>query len=608
MMMDQHNLDLGSPVLAKAMDRDGLVRLLTATLDGWYPRERRKQGKADRGTHGPASKQIRRTQVRYNAFRSSIGKFDQFLADSQISEVTIDENLIQRFQEHLVRSGTPVSYLKNHRNQIRKLINALPAEHRQRELVSLARFRRAHKWDNFSPETPRILADFVKNGRKLKNGSSRQTPELSGVMLSEPYREQIIKETLTFLRAIQAPDILQVTADDVEEFIEYYDGDGKKHVAIGILDYIRPLFTNLLAKGLIKSDPLIDVPKRERRENLDYVDQVGIDKLADLTTVDMNCFKDVRDRVLAFSIYYDFALRNREGSLIKTGDLKLDTITSLVLPKGIQKVQREDSLLFSYFPNVTRPLLERYLQLRAKRSPTTDILIVTDDGLPVYADGCREAVRGHCDKLGVKTFDKKIPTPHRLRHSFGTLNCYPLGRGLDIVEIKEQYRHSSIDTTYRLYFAKNPILKKCRYEARMRTIDTGGGAGRHSHDAALTHAMAMPPPTPLPVPVPVPQDNFIAENEALRQVRGLGLNYRALRQYGLKVGKVRANGRGHDYSASFITDLASNYFTRKEAMDFLGMARATFFDWTKADGVDFIQIGQVGLFRKDLILLKKRAS
>ena len=102
-------------------------------------------------------------------------------------------------------------------------------------------------------------------------------------------------------------------------------------------------------------------------------------------------------------------------------------------------------------------------------------------------------------------------------------------------------------------------------------------------------------------------NDCISENEAMRQVRGVGLNYRSLREYGFKIGNVQKNGRGYDYSAAFITDLANNYFTRQEAMDLLNMDRNAFFNWTKDEDVKFTQIGQVGLFRKDVVLAKKRS-
>jgi len=108
-------------------------------------------------------------------------------------------------------------------------------------------------------------------------------------------------------------------------------------------------------------------------------------------------------------------------------------------------------------------------------------------------------------------------------------------------------------------------------------------------------------------PASLTTSDVVSENEAMRQVRDIGLNYRSLREYGLKVGKVQKNGRGYDYSASFITDLANSYFTRSEAMDLLKMDRNVFFNWTKDEDVKFTQIGQVGLFRKDVVLAKKRS-
>ena len=601
-----------STVLKEPIQRDRLIQLLNDALDQLYPRESRKQSPGDRGKNNPRTRSLRKAQVRYNAFRATIGKFGQFLSDSNLAEVAVDERLIQDFDRHLSGKGNPASYLLNHRKQIRKLINAIPADLRQRELATMVAFTQAHRWDGYSKETPEILAEFVRHGRKLSSKSSRQSPELSSVPLSETYREQIVRTTMTFLRAIEATDILTVTSDDVEEFLIDYEDSGKRKAALSMLNYIRPLFTNLLAKGKIASDPLADLPRREHYENLDYVPQEGMDKLADLSTVDMNDFKDVRDRLICFSLYYDFALRNREGSLLKVADLNLNGHTSLILPKEIQKIQREDSLLFSYFPETTRPLIDRYLELRARLCPATDILLISGGGVPLLADGCRIAVRAHCDRLGIKTFGGQTPTPHRLRHSFGSLNINPLGRCLDIIEVKEQYRHSSIETTYKLYVAKNTILKTRRYEARMQANRNGNGNGGghpivNGYGLAPAVVPAFPQASRPPVDV-LPPDGFIPEDEAIRRVRGLGLDYRTLRAYGIKAGKVQPNGRGFDYSVRFIADLAGNYLTSQEAMDFLHMPKSSFFAWRNSHGVEFVQIGQVGLYRRDEILLKKRSG
>jgi site-specific recombinase XerC len=491
MTTQTHNVDLSKPVLKEALERDRLIQLFRNTVDKWYPITSREQSKndPDRGKHTDRTKAIRQAQVRYHAISASVDKFEKFLIDKNISTLTIDEQLIRDFQAELSTLSKSRFDIEKPCQHIRNLINALPNNMRQRELASMAEYKRIHRWDDFSEDTPKILDDFRKNGRRLKAKTTRKEPVLSTKLLSEPYREQAVGMAYSFLKAVGAKDILKVTPDDVEDFIDAYAEDDNARTAIAMLNYIRPIFTTLLAKGLIKSDPLIDLPKQETRENLDYVPQKGINKLADLSTVNMNDFMDVRGRLLAFTMDYDFALRNRESSLVKVTDLKLNEKTVLSLPKSIQKIKRENVLLYSYFPEVSRPLLDTYLKLRAAKNPATDILIVADDGMPLKITGCRKAVKDHCIKLGIKTEAGKIPTPHRLRHSFGTLNIKPLGR-LELQQVCRQYRHRNIETTYRLYIAKNPILQLEEYEATMRDNGNGNGGlnGGHKSPALIPQA------------------------------------------------------------------------------------------------------------------------
>jgi hypothetical protein len=57
-----------------------------------------------------------------------------------------------------------------------------------------------------------------------------------------------------------------------------------------------------------------------------------------------------------------------------------------------------------------------------------------------------------------------------------------------------------------------------------------------------------------------------------------------------------------------VADLGANYFTRAEAIDLLKMPPSTFHEWTKSEGIAFILIGEVSLFRKDAIMAKRRAG
>jgi integrase len=111
--------------------------------------------------------------------------------------------------------------------------------------------------------------------------------------------------------------------------------------------------------------------------------------------------------------------------------------------------QKDVLPLYSYFPETTTRLMDRYLQLRAMKSPDGDTLVVSLDGRPLGADGCRRAVKEHCEKLGIRTHEGRTVTPHRLRHSFGTLNIEPLGLGLSLIETEALRRVRALGLNHR---------------------------------------------------------------------------------------------------------------------------------------------------------------
>jgi len=579
--MNRHSgIDLGKPASRKPIAADRLVGLLQDVAVTLYPEEKR------------SPRQARNLRVRYYALIDATRKFGRFLKQSDITAVSIDEVLLRNFSRSLSNDGTSDVQRRIYCSAIHKLINRLPRLYLQRELLTLAQAKRENRFDRFTDDTRESFNHFLRFGRKLRRGSNHLSPVLSADLLSDNLRKQIIDSALTFMTAVGSNDIFTVTEDDVEEYVEYHDQNGNKSTAHKNLDFIKPLFSNLRCRGLLENDVLRLIPRRVSGVNLDYVIQAAIDRLADRSTLDMDDFVAVRGRVLSFVLDYAYALRNRESSLVRCSDFHG---VELRLPRSIQKVQKDTLPIYSYFPEVTGPFLKRYLELRAMKQPETDVLMVTLDGKPLGADGCRRAVKQHCDRLGLRTHEGNPVNPHRLRHSFGSLNIDPLGLGLSIVEIKDQLRHSSIQMTYDVYIAKNPLHKRSGYEKRMEKINGGIAStvvGKHA---------------PAPIPSPV-LDRLIEETQALRQLLPLGVNHRSLRKYALEQGKAEQNGRGVLYSSAFIADLATNHLTRAEAMDLLSMTHSTFFYWVKKDAIEFIQIGKVSLFRKDVVLEKRRAG
>jgi len=428
-------------------------------------------------------------------------------------------------------------------------------------------------------------------------------PKLSQELLGEKNRKNICDRILTFLRAIESADVFSITKADAQKLIGIYQEKGNEAAAIALLDQIRPFFSYMVAKGMMTEQPLVDIPNRTWNQNFDYVAPDDIDILA-ASKIDMNDFLEVRDKLLTYTLCYDFSLRINTVSLIQVPWLCMDDQIGMVLPKHVMKTKKP-LILYSYFPDISRALLERYLELRERLNPSTDVLIVSSSGQPLSDATCRDIVKNYCDKIGIKTVEGNSVCPHRLRHSFGTLNINPLGLGLDITEIMEHLHHSSIQITYDTYITKNPLLAKARHRERMRKVN-GNNANRNqnarnapvnAHNGANDCGE-----------MDSREEQWIAELEAIRATRDLGINYRSLRKYAVQFGKAKRDGRAYLYSSSFIVDIANNYFTRSEAMDLLKFPKATLFEWAKQEDIELIRIGQTSLFRKDVVLSKKRAS
>ncbi len=574
--------DTPNPVLRKPIAAGDFAVLLERSAADIYPEDSRAQSRAAR--------------VRYNALLDAAHRLIGHLQTGGITDVALDESLLAAFDASLANNGVSDLQRRVYRNAVRNLINRLPASHLQRPLRTLAETHRQNRFSAYSPETQDAFEHFLREGRKLRRGSTHQQPILSADLLSEVLRRQIIDSTLTFMKQVEADDIISITEEDVEEYVEYHDGNGTKSTAHKVLDYIRPLFSNLRCRNLIDGDPLRLIPRQVSGVNLDYADQAAIDTLADLSTVDMNNFADVRGRLLSFALDYAYALRNRESSLVRCSDFHG---VELKLPRHIQKVKKDTLPIYSYFPDISTPLLKRYLELRAMKTPETDVLVISLEGKPLGASGCRRAVKEHCEKLGIKTHEGKPVTPHRLRHSLGSLNIEPLGIGLSLVEIKEQLRHSSIQLTYDVYITKNPLHRRNGYEKRMEKIN-----GR-STVSAPSDALTAAATSCLPGDAP---DCLIDESQAISRLRALGLSYRSLSDYALKTGNAEKRGRRCLYSSALVADLGANYFTRNEAIDLLKMPPSTFHEWIKTECIDVIRIGKVSLFRKDVIMEKRRAG
>jgi hypothetical protein len=349
-------------------------------------------------------------------------------------------------------------------------------------------------------------------------------------------------------------------------------------------------------------DPVDGISKREWRENLDYVDSEGIETLRKMSTVNMDDFYDVRDRLLCFGFCYDFALRIGEASLLRCTDVVINDMVELTLRGETQKGRKPDILMFNFFAE-TKTLLSQYLTLRTRLGAGTDMLFVSMSREPLRAGGCYEAVRAHCKNLGILTHEGHPVAPHRLRHSFGTLNVAPLGANLDVYSIMQRLRHASYDVTTRIYITSNPLLSRARHEQACRRMNSG--------NSVISQTVVSPVQPVLQAHVAggvgeVGGDK-IREVEALRDVKKLGITVEGLRKYAAeKKYAVKVSGEWF-YQASWIAELRSEYTVKAAAIAATGLSRAGYAKWVATRGLSTLVIGKASLIRSS-DLLREMAS
>ena len=588
------DVDLSKSVLKSSMDMAALITCLQSVLDGMFPAEERYAPSADGSPHKMA-------RIRFNDSSDAIKLFADFLTKSGRASLNIDEALMNEFKRfidsekaHRGKASRGVVDLR-----VRTAINALPDTLRNRVLLSPREQRKATRFDDFTPETKAAFVQFLNDGRRVKrNGDSR--PLLTDTRLASSNRTSTVVLIRLFLKTLGKKDVLSITAADSEKFVEIYTARDERQTAVNFLVDMQPFFLNLWARGLINGLPFITTFIKRNGVNDDFVppDQLAI--LQDISTVDMKDIVAVRNRLLTFCLCYDFALRVGEVARLKVSDVAINDYVELTIRSEIQKGNaKPERLAYSYFPE-SKTLMTAYLKLRERQQASTDALMITEKGKRLLGDGCRNALQGLCRELGVTTSKGELPAPHRFRHSFGTCNIKPLGLNLDVYDIMRRLRHTSSDVTTKVYLNENPLLNKAKHHAQVKAA---GLAVQQANSSVLLQPMTLPA-----ADHPAADDFSVAENHALALLKLLGVVRSSLRQYAQGQGLSEKRKDGWFYSRRFIEGLAQNYFTKQEAMRFLGIKKSGFFYWVTSKGIEQVVIGKVSLVSKDAVLAKSRSA
>lgn len=137
---------------------------------------------------------------------------------------------------------------------------------------------------------------------------------------------------------------------------------------------------------------------------------------------------------LSLEILFATGVRISELCTIRLHDIDMPSGAIHIHGKGNR--ERRVHLIDS----TTVSLVRDYINKRAKQKPTTDVLLLTGQGLPATPD----YIRRRLHKLVESTKIHRRVTPHMLRHSAATqlIEC-----GADIRFVQKLLGHSSISTT-----------------------------------------------------------------------------------------------------------------------------------------------------------------
>jgi len=184
---------------------------------------------------------------------------------------------------------------------------------------------------------------------------------------------------------------------------------------------------------VLDTNPAVNIILPKIRKKLPYfVEENRLHHLLDdgFFTCD---FRGIRDKLI-ISLLYGTGIRLSE--LMKLEDSGIDTKNCLI--KVLGKRQKERIIPY---PASINAILFQYLEERNKKTGlTSGILIVTDEGRPVYEKLIYRVVKDNLER--VTSLEKR--SPHILRHSYAT---HLLNKGADLNAVKELLGHSNLAAT-----------------------------------------------------------------------------------------------------------------------------------------------------------------
>lgn len=594
-----------------------------------------------------------RSRTILNNHRMWANILEHYLNKYGINEVCPDEDFIKQMWDRLKENGelNGREYKWMTRKKVprftRKVINEYfyPNGLVQRDVIREIVIQRYEKFLNLTKNSQDAIKWFEENGKRveaipvfIENGQGGGIDPYNQVirMLHRVTKRELlpvtksgkIEHAIRFLNDVNKKGFEEATDEDVKKFEELCTQRGVRQID-DYMAHVATFFINIHSKGFIKYNPFAHVSLKMNGGAVkkDFLTIEGMEKLRDLSTLDIKNKDDVRDRLMVL-LNYDLALRISELLALEISDFRKDTQGEwfVTLRPEIQKGHKDEEIMYFFFDE-TKKLIEVYLKtIRKQFRPVVDNLIISNQGGRVLSpQHCSKRFKELCDKFGIKTYYGGSPSPHVLRHSFATLNIEPIGLALPLYEMIQRLRHSKVETTRRHYIHNNPYLKKIKHEVLRKNNRTKTTADilnemplaevehwlsdklgvdsatirliRGNHKKVFSESQIDKKD--------IDNRMYISEEESLERLKDLEISEFSLRQYAIKKGAVAEgckgsprHGQGFRYREDFIEDLAKNWVSGEHLRKKLNITHMHFYRTIRREKWRSLKIGNIRYIHK----------
>ncbi len=198
---------------------------------------------------------------------------------------------------------------------------------------------------------------------------------------------------------------------------------------------LKSYFRYLLKTGKIDQNPTLKITGPKIRKKLPvFIEEKSMDFLVD-DDLDMNSFKEVRDR-LVVEFFYTTGMRRAELIGIKTLDVDINNQLIKVLGK-----RNKERLLPIHGSLLS--LIDSYLSLKKNLNTSQQMeanFFITEKGKKMYPELVYRIVNNYLSRVSTQ----KKKSPHVLRHTFAT---HMLNHGADLNAVKELLGHANLAAT-----------------------------------------------------------------------------------------------------------------------------------------------------------------